>query len=1184
ATLSYEEIKAAATGNPLLVDHAKTKAELARLERLQRGYQRNLRQLRWTITNSRQDIGIAQATIAEADAAIIRRRNTRGNAFTMTIRATTYAKRGEANDRLKTVLGLILADPRNGDGHPTDVGELGGFTITATVEGLARGHGAVDGLRVRLRDVPGAELRIGDEDLTGGDLVTRLENRLGKLEILRDEAVADIGRREAEIVRAEHDLTRPFRHQDQLSEARAHFQHLDAQVTALATASEAEANTGADDTDDTDEPAESEETIALGDAGHGEGGMSPAPGRTIGGTDTFRRSPTPTEASTARSAADASPEPVLEPATSMDASAAAMSPEQRLMRRAAARVPQDSVLWPSVDGDHPAVRLDSVANGTYGQVTGVDLDRQPITVAGYVMQARALSGGIGGWSRSPVMVVKLGDLPDGPVVHTVQTDPDARLTVRDPPEATMPAGEDAPWLRMSVEEQILSARSVLGLGIEVLDGPHHELWQVEGCPHQLTGEVASWLFDGRYGSWDGRARPAFRPERLDEAFVAGRIQPDRQRPPAVASWNDRIQITVGRSTIVTGTTGNPKEAGLRGLLKQHRFRYHRSDGQWRYTGRREDRHAAIGDIQRWLDAQDRADEAKAEAYPRVPQFPPTEQQQAIIDAYLAGKSIAVQALAGTGKTATLLMLANARPDARIAYIAFNRSIADEAQRKFGRNVRAETSHAFAREGLVGTPIQAKLARVGQGARWSEEWARHLGITAVAGEPPVEPETMARMAMACVRSFRESAAETITAAHLPQHVVEGQPGLAGRVLDHAKAAWRDITDPAGHLLFDHDDYLKIWALGHPRLSYDVVFFDEAQDINDVLREVIQQQPQQTIVVGDSNQSIYGFRGAIDALKRWPADLTLPLTQSWRFGPAVAEAGNQFLALLHSPLLLSGNPTLRSSIGIVEQPDAILARTNAGAVSAVFASFDNDRRVALMGGGRAIEEIAKAAKDLQAGRGTQHPDLARFSDWEEARAYVEEGEDAQSLRAFVRLVDRRGADGLLQMVTELVNEDETDLDGNPAYDVIVSTVHKAKGREWAQLRIAEDFPQPQENLATRQVVLPNDEQLRLAYVAVTRARQRLELGSLSWIGDVAATADRTAGLEPQPTALADEASDTCDAAVQAERQAAARLARLDTASGIPVGPTTPRNAHGSRAASVAVGTADSAAHWFNRAPRC
>ena len=149
----------------------------------------------------------------------------------------------------------------------------------------------------------------------------------------------------------------------------------------------------------------------------------------------------------------------------------------------------------------------------------------------------------------------------------------------------------------------------------------------------------------------------------------------------------------------------------------------------------------------------------------------------------------MQALAGTGKTSTLLALADLQPERRIAYIAFNRSIADEAQSKFGRNVRADTSHAFARDALAGTPLGAKKS--GRGGRWPEDWSRTLGITAtvVAGEL-VEPETIARLVMGTVRVFRESADPAITAAHLPGNLPEallplrpavggaGEAGLAG----------------------------------------------------------------------------------------------------------------------------------------------------------------------------------------------------------------------------------------------------------------------------------------------------------------------------------------------------------------------------------------------------------------------
>ena len=473
----------------------------------------------------------------------------------------------------------------------------------------------------------------------------------------------------------------------------------------------------------------------------------------------------------------------------------------------------------------------------------------------------------------------------------------------------------------------------------------------------------------------------------------------------------------------------------------------------------------------------------------------------------------------------------------MVYIAFNRPIADEAETKFPRNVTVGTSHRFARQGLQNTPLRDKLQTAGRdkspGARFPSDWARVLDIRDVDEPLPVDAEGIARAVMGTVRNFRQSADPKISRHHLPDLPAEIALQHA-LIVEKATAAWRDISDPNGRLFFDHDDYLKIWALGNPRLPFDVIFFDEAQDINDVLRKVVLDQPVQTVVVGDSYQSIYGFRGAKDALKKWPADVKLPLTQSWRFGPGVADVGNRFLRLLRSDLELTGNPALDTTIGPVDEPDAVLASTNAGAVAAVFDALDAGRRTALVGGGDTIRDIAKAAQDLQAGRGTKHPELSQFSTWDEVQEFVDKDDDGRSLRAFVRLVDRRGADGLLEMVGRLVSEDGVDKDGNPLYDVIVSTIHKSKGLEYDRVRIADDFPRPSADPETGKIVLPDPEALRLAYVAVTRARAALELGGLSWIADLTEDDFRQhLGSRSQHTAVAQADADMTDAPRQAGR---------------------------------------------------
>jgi superfamily I DNA/RNA helicase len=102
--------------------------------------------------------------------------------------------------------------------------------------------------------------------------------------------------------------------------------------------------------------------------------------------------------------------------------------------------------------------------------------------------------------------------------------------------------------------------------------------------------------------------------------------------------------------------------------------------------------------------------------------------------------------------------------------------------------------------------------------------------------------------------------------------------------------------------------------------------------------------------------------------------------------------------------------------------------------------------------------------------------------------------RDLQPFVDLVDTHGPDAILAAVDQLTDETHA--------DVTVSTAHTAKGREWPTVQVGNDFPPPkdtdQHDDQGRPVPEPvSDTDARLAYVAVTRARQHLDLGGLSWI---------------------------------------------------------------------------------------
>jgi hypothetical protein len=287
---------------------------------------------------------------------------------------------------------------------------------------------------------------------------------------------------------------------------------------------------------------------------------------------------------------------------------------------------------------------------------------------------------------------------------------------------------------------------------------------------------------------------------------------------------------------------------------------------------------------------------------------------------------------------------------------------------------------------------------------------------------------------------------------------------------------------------HNCYLKMWALTNPRLPVDVVMFDEAQDANPVMAGVVEGQTHaQRVAVGDRCQAINGWNGAVDAMSGWPWH-RLTLSQSFRFGPAVADVANLWLEALDGPIRLRGYDALDTRVGYCPEPTLILCRGNVTAIVAADREINDGRRVAMAGGTGEVKRLAFAARDLQAGRPTDHPQLYLFSDWDALREYAED--EGSDLLTFVKLIDRFGTGWVLRVCADLVRESE-----HP--DVVVSTVHKAKGRESANVLIAGDFPEPGDVDLKGDPVPFTREDGMLAYVATTRARELLDLGGLAWI---------------------------------------------------------------------------------------
>ncbi|EGG48300.1 putative DNA helicase [Streptomyces griseoaurantiacus M045] len=479
---------------------------------------------------------------------------------------------------------------------------------------------------------------------------------------------------------------------------------------------------------------------------------------------------------------------------------------------------------------------------------------------------------------------------------------------------------------------------------------------------------------------------------------------------------------------------------------------------------------------------------------------PTDEQTAAADSFRAGSHLALQAGAGTGKTTTLSFLARAT-DHRGCYIAYNRAIAQDARARFPSTVRCKTAHALA-YAAVGHRYTRRLNAPRRPA-WQTGQA--LGITKALriGEREVTQKALSNATLRTVTRFCHTSDEAITRHHVPRlrglEDTDLHAQLAAHIVPVARKAWADLQQPDDGLVrFDHDHYLKIWALTRPRINTDFLLLDEAQDTNPVVEQVFlnQRDHAQLVMVGDSAQAIYQWRGAKDVMTGFDGT-RLTLSQSFRFGPDLATEANRWLHLADAPIRLTGSPAVPTELGPVARPDAVLCRTNVGAMAQVMTLMAAGPRVALAGGGDSLQALALAARDLKEGRRTHHPELILFPSWGDLQDYAAHDPAGRDLQPLVNLVDTHGTDAILAAVAHLTPE--------PHAQVTVSTAHKAKGREWPRVLIAEDFGRAHYDNKSDEAANPqppdpiDDAEARLAYVAVTRARQRLDLGGLSWIHD-------------------------------------------------------------------------------------
>ncbi|KQZ44683.1 UvrD-helicase domain-containing protein [Ensifer sp. Root558] len=471
---------------------------------------------------------------------------------------------------------------------------------------------------------------------------------------------------------------------------------------------------------------------------------------------------------------------------------------------------------------------------------------------------------------------------------------------------------------------------------------------------------------------------------------------------------------------------------------------------------------------------------------KKPKFQPTDEQAAALDAFMRGKSLKINAFAGSGKTSTLQLLADAT-GLRGQYLAFNKSIVADAGEKFPDTVDCSTSHSLAfRAAPPGYKHDiGKLTNKCTAKQLVE--VLDIKRRPFGDKYAVTPDSQGYLYLETIRRYAQSADDQIGPQHVPTlGALRAAPEdilqeVSSFALDGARRVWSRMLSERDPLPLGHDGYLKLWGLSRPIITADYIMLDEAQDTNPVVLDILQRQRGQLIYVGDRYQQIYEWRGAVNAMESIETEASTYLTTSFRFGDAIADLATKMLVKLGERQPVRGNPGIASRIGNTN-PAAVLARTNATTISAVIEALDAGRKPHLVGDKSELMDMLRGAQALKENEPSTCPAFFGFKSWNEVVEFARTDEGAH-LVMFVNLVEKRGEKQLMWALNRTVDEEKADL--------VISTAHKSKGREWKSVRLMDDFLRS--SPTDKKSGGPDPAEMRLLYVALTRAKESLEIPS-------------------------------------------------------------------------------------------
>lgn len=419
----------------------------------------------------------------------------------------------------------------------------------------------------------------------------------------------------------------------------------------------------------------------------------------------------------------------------------------------------------------------------------------------------------------------------------------------------------------------------------------------------------------------------------------------------------------------------------------------------------------------------------------------TLEQQQVVDTVCSsigeGKIIAVEAVAGSGKTSTAKAVIEAYKPKQGFYTAFNKAIVTDSADKFGNLIDCKTIHSLA-------------YRYVKPKRPIEE------LTVLSIKEDLDYETKTAIINLLDSFFRSSYTDVyqfvVDNTDPKEYVIRNLVPLYAELMLEGK-----ISPTFNFLL--KCLHLQLLA-GNITINKDLLIFDEMQDTTGVMLEIFKLiNADRKLILGDKFQNIYSFMNTVNAFNELKDLYTLRLTKSFRCNEEIANIIDSFgKKYLDSNFVYTGNPEVQDNNGIV-----YLARSNAGLINRIYELLKINKPFSLNRDSASIFALPIALVNANAGRSVYDKRYkflekeynifnTKRSYYKTFFSYLEDNLDDPIINSVAKLINKLHCKGISIFDIRLKIQNM-----KPDKDVVLSTVHTFKGLEKGTAYIEEDLNQ-------------------------------------------------------------------------------------------------------------------------------